>query len=221
MTIALMPGEKLEYTAKYSVLNLGKMTLTIEDTIYTGMDPSCYHLTSVVNSSPGLKWLFSLNDTIEVLSTVNELLPVSSVEVTHEGKYHKRVSLIFKHDVDSVIYDDSISLFLSKNARDLVSFWYYLRTIPLNIGDTIPINIHKSMENYQIACEVVGYEQIDAPFGKFNTILVNPQTAGKGIFGSSGSMSIWYSDDQNRYPVQILAKMKIGTVVFKLTGVQN
>jgi len=219
--INLMPGEKLEYTAKYSVLNLGTMTLEIRDTIVTEPGPPCYRLISIINSSPGLKWLFSLNDTIEVLSTVEELLPLSSIEINHEGKYNNRVKLVFDHDIDSVVYNDSISVGLAENTRDLISFWYYLRTIPLNIGETIPVNIHKSMENYQIKCQIVGYENIETPTGNFNTIHVKPQTAGKGIFGSSGSMSIWYTNDQNRYPVKILAKMKIGTVVFKLTGVNH
>jgi hypothetical protein len=216
-----MPGEKLEYAAKYSVLNLGTMILEIQDSIANMPDRPCYHLTSIIRSSKGLKWLFSLNDTISVMSTVNDLLPVSSIEITHEGKYHNRFELSFDHDIDSVKYNDSLSVELAENARDLVSFWYYLRTIPLNIGDTVPVNIHKSMENFQIDCLIVGYENIETPFGSFNTILVKPQTAGKGVFGSSGSMSIWYSNDKNRYPVQILAKMKIGTVVFQLTGVDH
>lgn len=217
----LMPGERLEYAAKYSVLHLGTMTLEIRDTIVDGKDLPCYYLISIVNSSRGLRWLFSLNDTIEVLSTVDELLPMISIESTHEGKYNRHVELRFDHDIDSVVYDDSVSVALAEDARDLVSFWYYLRTIPLDIGDTIPINIHKSMENYRINCLIVGHEDIETPLGRFNTILVNPQTAGKGVFGSSGGMSIWYSNDRNRYPVQILAKMKIGTVLFQLTGVHH
>ncbi len=221
LLISLLPGEKLEYVAKYSVLNLGKMTLEIKDTIITESGIPCYHLTSIINSSSGLKWLFSLNDTINVLSTVDGLLPLSATESIHEGKYHNRTFLDFDHNIDSVIYNDSISIELADNARDLVSFWYYLRTIPLTIGDTILINVHRSMENYKIQCAIVGYENIETPVGTFNTILVKPHTAGKGIFGTSGSMSIWYSDDMHRYPVQILAKMKIGTVYFKLIGVNH
>src|SRR4030042_432616 len=93
LLINLMPGEKLEYVAKYSVLNLGKMTLEIQDAGITEPDVPCYRLISVINSSPGLKWLFSLNDTIEVLSTVNDLLPLSSTEIAHEGKYNNRTRL--------------------------------------------------------------------------------------------------------------------------------
>ncbi len=221
LLISLTLGEKLEYTAKYSVLNLGTMTLEIQDSITADSGRLSYRLISVINSNPGLKWLFSLNDTIEVLSTTDKLLPISYVETIHEGKYHRRSNLRFYHEIDSVVYDDSISVGLAPDARDLVSFWHYLRTIPLNIGDTIPVNIHKSMENFEIKCIVEGRERLETPAGVFSTILVKPQTAGKGIFGSGGSMSIWYSNDNNRYPVQIKAKMKIGTVIFKLVGVSH
>jgi hypothetical protein len=119
------------------------------------------------------------------------------------------------------VYNDSIEYDLLERSRDLISFWYYLRTIALVVGDTIPVNIHESEKNYEIACFVEKKERIKSPLGEFNTILVSPQTEGKGIFGTGGGMSIWYSDDDTRYPVQIKVKMKIGSAIFKLREVHH
>jgi len=213
-------GEKLNYVARFSFITLGSMTLEIKDTLSYD-STACYHFRSVINSSPGLSFLFSLNDTIDVYAETTGLLPLFYEEKLNESKYHHRSKLVFNHDSLFVVYDDSLIFEIAAQTRDLLSFWYYLRTIPLKIGDTIVVRIHKSMENHEILCPVVKKETIKTPGGEFNTILVSPQTTGKGVFGSKGSMDIWYSDDEKRYPVQIRAKMKIGSILFKLKEVEN
>ncbi len=213
-------GEKLEYVAKYSFLTIGSMILEVKDSLeHKGFD--CYHFSSVIISNPNLKFLFSLNDTVEVYARMHDLLPVSYEERINEGKYHDVSSLVFDHDSLFVVYDDSLHIDLLAESRDLLSFWYYLRTIDLIVDDTIPVNIHKSEKNYEILCYVKRKERIETPLGEFKTILVSPQTGGEGIFGEGGGMDIWYSDDEARYPVQIRAKMKFGSILFKLKEVTN
>ncbi|MGB3341813.1 MAG: DUF3108 domain-containing protein [bacterium] len=214
------PGEKLEYEAKWSFLTLGTMTLEIIDTIdYNGS--RCYHISSLLISNPSLDFLFTLHDTIEVYTRTDDLLPIYYREMINEGKYTNHSELVFNHDSLCVTYDDTLTVRLLENSRDLLSFWYYLRTIDLEVGDTIPINIHKSQENHEIMCFIVEEKSVKTSLGEFNTILVSPQTQGKGIFGSGGGMDIWYSRDQNRYPVLIKAKIKSGSILFKLKGVTN
>lgn len=218
--LSFSPGEKLEYEAKWSFLNLGTMTLEIIDTVeYRGSH--CYHISSLLTSNPSLSFLFTLNDTIEVYTKTDDLLPVYYREMINEGQYKNHSELFFDHDSLLVTYDDTLTLDLLKNSRDLLSFWYYLRTIDLEVGDTIPVNIHKSQENHSITCYVVEEKCVNTPLGEFNTVLVAPQTQGKGIFGSGGSMDIWYSLDKNKYPVLIKAKIKSGSILFKLKGVKN
>ncbi|MGB3340979.1 MAG: DUF3108 domain-containing protein [bacterium] len=214
------PGERLEYEAKWSFLTLGTMTLEIIDTVdYDGFN--CYHISSLLTSNPRLGFLFTLNDTIEVYTRTDDLLPLYYEEMINEGKYKSRSRLTFNHDSLVVNYDDTLFLELLENSRDLLSFWYYLRTIALEKGDTIPINIHKSQENHEILCYVVEEKVVKTPLGEFNAILVTPQTQGKGIFGSGGGMDIWYSRDEYRYPVLIKAKIKKGSILFKLKGVRH
>ncbi len=214
------PGERLEYEAKWSFLTLGTMTLEIIDTVdYDGFH--CYHISSLLTSNPRLSFLFTLNDTIEVYTRTDDLLPLYYEEMINEGKYKSRSRLTFNHDSLVVNYDDTLFLELLENSRDLLSFWYYLRTIALEVGDTIPVNIHKSQENHEILCYVVEEKVVKTPLGEFNAVLVTPQTQGKGIFGSGGGMDIWYSRDEYRYPVLIKAKIKKGSIQFKLKGVRH
>ena len=220
LLIALSPGERLEYVASYSFLNLGTMTLEIQDTLTYHNQP-CYHLSSLLNSASGFSFLFTLNDTVDVYSTMKDLLPLYYNEQKHESKYHRSSRIRFDHDSLTAMYDDTLTLPILEGSRDVVSFWYYLRTLPLIVGDTITINIHASQKNHAIPCYVTKQEIITTPLGDFNTVLVSPQVTERGIFGAGGGMDIWYSIDTQRYPVQIRAKMKIGSVLFKLKEIYH
>lgn len=211
-------GESLEYDAKFSFLTLGKMTLEVRDTLtYEG--EHCYLISSVLNSSSGLRFLFSINDSIEVYTSVKTLLPYLYQERINESGYHRKSNMYFNHDAHYVSYDDTLRIDIAEDTRDLLSFWYYLREIPLEVGDTIVLNVHNSQENHEIYCLVRGKERIETSAGTYNAIVVEPKTEGKGIFGAKGNMVIWYSETE-RLPVQIKARMKFGSVLFKLKEVR-
>ena len=212
-------GERLEYVAKFGFLNLGTLVLEIKDTI-TYNDTDCYVFSSVLNSNPTLGFIFTLNDTIVVYTRKEDLLSLFYEKKVHEGRYHNETKINFEHDSLSAIYDDTLSFELLEESRDLLTFWYYLRTISLNVGDTISMNIHESKKNYTVSCIMSKKQKIKTYVGEFNTILIEPRTGEEGMF-SEGGMQIWYSDDDFRYPVQIKTRLNFGSVLFKLKGVKS
>jgi hypothetical protein len=210
-------GERLEYDAKFSFLNLGSMTLEVEDTL-TYRGTHCYLISSVLNSTNSLRFLFSIDDTIEVYTSTEGLIPRLYRERINESGYQRESNIFFDNEARSVSYNDTLTIEIAEDTRDILSFWYYLRLIPLEVGDTMWLSIHNALENHDIMCSVEGHETIKTRAGEFNTIVVKPQTEGKGIFGARGGMVIWYSEVE-RLPVQIRASMKFGSVLFKLREV--
>jgi hypothetical protein len=217
--LGLTVGERLEYDAKFSFINIGTMTLEIKDTV-TYNDVLCYHIVSVLRSASGLRFLFSIDDTVEVYTSCDDLVPYVFRERINESGYRRASDLFFNHDSHYVSYDDSKKINIEDETRDLLSFWYYLRRIPLEEGDTIAVNIHSSKENHRIHCLIRGNEQVRTKAGDYETIRVEPQTEGKGIFGAGGGMEIWYSEPE-RLPVQIRTSMKVGSVLFRLREVSH
>jgi hypothetical protein len=210
-------GERLEYDAKFSFLNLGSMTLEVIDTL-TYQETHCYLISSVLNSTSSLRFLFSIDDTIEVYTSTKELIPRLYRERINESGYKRESNIYFDNATRSASYDDTLTLEINEDTRDILSFWYYLRVIPLQLDDTVWLSVHSARENHDIMCIVAGYEMVKTKAGEFNTIVVKPQTEGKGIFGAKGGMEIWYSEVE-RLPVQIKASMKFGSVLFKLREV--
>jgi hypothetical protein len=215
----LLPGERLEYEARFGMIRLGRMVIEIVDTI-TMEGVLCYRISSRINSNPDLHFLFSLNDTVNVITSVNELLPLVYEKRIHEGKYSNYYKYNFSQESLFVIVNDSTKVKIKNPVMDLLSFWYYLRKLRLIEHDTIHLILFESMKEHRVDCLIGKKEVVKTPMGRFLAIRVTPKTQGKGVFGPTGSMDIWYSDDENRLPVQIITKLKFGTVVFKLMGVK-
>ncbi len=220
LLVGFAVGERLEYNAKFGFLNLGTMILETKDTIQYGSRP-CYVLSSILSSNPSLNFLFSLHDTIEVYTEIDAMLPVSYEKRQHEGKYHNQFRVFFDRQAKTAIYDDTLQFNIADSTMDLLTFWYYLRTIPLRLGDTISLSVHESKRNYQVKCLVSKRERIRTAVGEFSTILIEPRTEEEGMFSGKGGMQIWYSDDERRFPVQIKTRMSFGSVLFQLKGVKS
>lgn len=211
-------GERIEYKAQYGFLELGSMVLEVLDTInYAGK--KCYVLSSRLNSNPELGFIFSLNDTIEVWTTIDSFLPVVYKKGVHEGKYTNLTRLEFDHRKLLVYEGGSLKDTLLYPARDLLSYWYYLRTIPLIEGDTSNVIIYEGEDNNDVQCIIDKKINLKTKLGNFLATKLKLRTKAKGVLGSSGSMEIWYSTDSNRLPLQIKTHLKFGTVIFKIVGV--
>lgn len=219
LLIGLEVGERMDYSAHYGFLDIGSLTMEIRDSL-THEGRPCLTIVSILASNPGLSFLFSLNDTITAIATRDSLLPLYVEENLHEGKYTARIRQVFDRTAGTVTYDDSLVIPVPAATRDLLSFWYYLRTVPLEIGASVPVNVHKSKQTYAVDCPVTKRERIKTDAGEFPALLVEPQADGKGIFGTKGAMAIWYADTAGRYPVQIKTAMKYGKINFKLRRIQ-
>lgn len=212
-------GERIEYEARFSFLSLGSMTLEVRDTIACD-DVPCYHISAVLTSARGLRMLFSIDDTIEVHTSREGLLPHFYRERINESGYRRANDLVFDRDSNFVSYNDTSRITITPETRDMLSFWYYLRTVPLVDGDTFEVDIHSGGADHRVECRVGPCTVVRTRAGDFTAIRVQPMTEGKGIFGSRGTMEIWYSLEE-RLPVQIRASMKVGSVLFRLKEVAD
>jgi hypothetical protein len=92
---------------------------------------------------------------------------------------------------------------------DDVSFLFYVRTLPLRVGDvdTIPRYFKAGRD---VIIRVLRKEKVKVPAGTFETIVVQPTiTNAGGLFGQGGQAEIYLSDDDARTLVMMKSKVPV------------
>jgi hypothetical protein len=103
---------------------------------------------------------------------------------------------------------------------DVVSAFYYIASLPLAQGATYIFPLNDGGETVDVRLNVEGAEEVTTPAGTYNTIRVQLEAA-QGVVKERGSLWIWYSDDAERIPVQMRARLFWGTLTMRLQRVER
>ncbi len=105
---------------------------------------------------------------------------------------------------------------------DDISFVYYVRSLPLVVGETYTLDRYFQEDGNPVVVRVLRRDRIEVPAGTFNTIVVQPIIQTRGLFGEGGEAEIHFSDDDRRLLVQMRSRIPvIGSLSLHLTGVTN
>lgn len=228
-------GEKITYDAVYNLgfiwLNAGKVMFNVNDTTYNGVD--AYHFTSYGTSIPSYDWLFKVRDYFQTFARKDNLAPYFFERDTYEGGYKVHNKFTFSY-TDSLIYtqtensDDPYSedtLQMSGSIYDVVSGVYKIRNLDFDqykINDTIPVRMIIDNEIFDLYVRYLGKEVIKThDKRKFRTIKFSALLVEGTIFKGGEDLFVWVTDDLNRIPVLVEAKILIGSVKATLDTAEN
>ena len=113
---------------------------------------------------------------------------------------------------------DGTPLSLDQATLDTLSSVYYLRTLALDAGKPPSLHVF-SGKPHVLDVEVQARETIEVPAGKFQTIRVEPKSAGSSLVGKN--LILWLTDDARKIPVQLRSKPKVGTLVGRLKSIET
>ena len=99
-----------------------------------------------------------------------------------------------------------------RDALDELAFLYYLRTVPLEAGQTFTVIRYFKMGYNPIRVRVVGRRTVTLPDGSTTPGLAVEVTA------RNETMSVRFTDDARRLPVEIDLPLPYGSVTLELTG---
>ena len=105
------------------------------------------------------------------------------------------------------------------NAKDLVAGFMYLRIVDFKkiaIGDTINISGFLEDASYNLQIIYQGKEVISTKIGKIQCLRLRPVMPKNSMFDGENSVLCWLSDDLNKIPVRLQAKMFIGNTGLEL-----
>jgi len=219
-------GEVVKYHAYYNWgfiwLNAGKVSFTV-DAINVDSMPA-YHLKAHGSTYKTYDKLYKVRDTFETKVDTLHLEPFEFKRVTNEGSY--KANYLYKFNRKNRTIHASIqkekeprkdtTLAWKDCSFDLLTMVYKARNIDYskyNIDEKIPISMVVDGEIHDIYIRYLGKETIKNRDGrKFNCLKFSPLLVEGTIFESGEDMTVWVTDDANRIPIIVEAKILIGSV---------
>jgi len=101
---------------------------------------------------------------------------------------------------------------------DDAAFMYFVRTIPLEVGQTYDFNRYFRPDRNPVQIRVLRKETVKVPAGTYQAIVIQPIIKSKGIFSEKGHAEMWLTDDSRRLLVQMKTDLSIGSLNLYLRG---
>ena len=208
-------GEKLRFAMSILGVAGGDLTLSAAASELSGKPAWKFEMSVVSNEF--LSKFYLVRDTIVSWVDPHSFRSIRYEKHAVEGKRVRDELTEFDYEKDVAVLDGK-PLPLEQATLDTLSSVYYLRTLTLDAGKPPSLHVF-SGKTHVLEVEVQGRETIEVPAGKFQTIRVEPRSAGSSLVGKN--LILWLTDDARRIPVQLRSKLKVGTLVGKLKSIET
>ena len=229
-------GEELSFKVSYGFLDAAEAKMVIHPQVFTLNDQPTYKI-DIIGKTLGVFKLFKVNDNWGSYIDTLKIVPYQSYRHIEEGKYRKNEKTFFDYNSKSAqvkLYDRENKIIVNtsehsipSSIQDIVSGFYYLRTLDLKKhkpGDMITINgfFDKTIYNLKLVYE--GKEVIETNLGKYETLMFTPIMPSNKLFRGKFPIKVWVSDDKNRIPLKIKARLMVGSLdmdIVEAKGLRN
>jgi hypothetical protein len=190
------PGEEAKYQVKIGIVSAGEGRLAVAAVEDVRGFSSYRFEVDIVGGLPGLR----VNDHYLSWMDVTTLASRRYTRDIQEPFYDPptRTFDIYPEENRWALGDADQGPTLSSLPLDEFSFLYYIRTLPLVVGETYQSNRYFKEDGNPVVIRVLRKEQKEVPAGTFNTIVVQPVIKTTGLFGEGGKAEVYISDDAAR-----------------------
>jgi hypothetical protein len=205
------PGERLVFSIDYGPVNAGEGVLEVLGLVESS-GRQCYLIESRAASNRFFSAFYMVRDRVVSHIDVQHLYSRYFSKRLREGDYRKNVEIRFDPDGGKAYYADGRVFDTTPGIHDVLSAFYYVRTLSLETGSTTAVMTHDSRKNYDLQVIVHGRERVKVPAGVFDCVVVEPVILGDGLFQHEGKLTVWLSDDAYKMPVLMKTKVKVGSI---------
>tara|TARA_B100000676_G_scaffold176067_1_gene172763 strand:+ start:139 stop:969 length:831 start_codon:yes stop_codon:yes gene_type:complete len=216
------PGERLTYNVKIGIINSGSAHMEVLGIDSIREEPS-YHLEMSLKGSL-LFGAVQVNDHYQSwlgTRSVSSHRYISDVNQLTYSRYRN-----FEFRPEEMSWEETESGDMGRLATALplddISFLYFVRTLPLEIGQTYTLPRYFKKEGNPVVIKVEGKKVVEVPAGTFNTIVVRPIIKTRGLFSEGGEAELYLTDDDNKHLVYLRSKIPIvGSVTLHLESISE
>jgi hypothetical protein len=204
-------GERMEYDVKFGAIRVGNAHMEVVALDNLRGRPA-WHTAFWVQ---GGNFLYRVNDVYESWMDAESLSSLRFVQQLEEGgketerryEIYPERAIFIQTSKKPATEEASV-----KQPLDDGSFLYFIRTIPLVVGQTYDFDRYFRPDRNPVRIRVLRKERIQVPAGTFDAIVVQPVIKTKGIFSENGHAEIWLTDDDRHIMLQLKSKLSFGSL---------
>ena len=172
--------------------------------------------------------IFPVHDHFEAHFDPRTFCSVSVFKHSEEGTHKRETTIRFDHMRKKTELDDKnlktgerkhVEDDLPAYTTDVITGFYYLQSLPLQLGSTYEFPISDGKTTI-VRATVEKRDRVKVPAGSFPTVQVTAEAV-SGPLTSKGKVWVWFSEDTNHTPVQMRAKLGWGTLLFRLQKIEK
>ncbi|MDL2223413.1 DUF3108 domain-containing protein [Bacteroidales bacterium OttesenSCG-928-M11] len=230
-------NETIEFEIKYkygiAVLKAGNIQLNVKSDNY-GNIPA-YRSEVNLKTSSFFDNLYKMRDTLISYASVPNITPLFHFRSVNEGSSHFREEqVVLNHSkkgssirvirtkgettlIDSVIYSRD-------EGFDIPNLLLYIRSLDysnLKVGDTMYVTTFLGKKQTSVVCIYRGEAIVQKSKKKYKTLKFDFDVVNDVFTESKKALELWIGDDENRLPIKLKAKLKIGAAEAVITSFKN
>ena len=215
MAVPFDTGEKLTFDVRFGAIKVGTGRMEV-----VGMQDvrgrEAWHTRFTVKG--GIPF-YKVNDRIESWIDTRTFESLQFLQDLQEGRRDKERFYEIYPDLGTYSEKGEVEHAASvADPLDDAAFMYFVRTIPLEVGQTYEFNRYFRPDRNPVQIRVLRRETIKVPAGSYQTIVIQPIIKSKGIFSEKGHAEMWLTDDARRLLVQMKTDLSIGSLNLYLRG---
>jgi hypothetical protein len=208
------------YNYKKAWVPAGKVRFEVNDSIFNNQE--CFHFNGRGKTFKEYDWFFKVRDQYQSFATKKELKPQRFIRDVHEGPSRIYYDYTFNNSRSEVYYkksrDATTKDTIKKTACsfDVMTTVYYARTIDFSkyeVNDTVPLSMVLDGKKYKTYIRYTGKGTAKTRAGKtYRVIKFKPLLIEGTIFTGGEDMEVSVTDDMNRIPIYVEARILVGTI---------
>ena len=214
------PGERLGYKVKLGIFSVGEGHMTVMGVDTVRGFPS-YHVSLGIKG--GIPFA-RVDDEFQSWIDIHSLVSRRFIQDIHQvGSERFRHYEFFPEEwrYERVDIEEEGEMPTSLPLDD-ISFIYFIRSLPLVVGQEYRFNRYFKETGNPVVIRVVRKDTVEVPAGTFETIVVKPIIQTRGLFGKGGEAELHFTDDDRRLMVYLRSKVPlVGSITLHLREIQE
>ena len=225
---ALVDGERLIFDIRYGMISAGEATLNLQKSNFQGNE--VWRIWSTAETNSFFDRVFRVRDFIESIAIQDDFRSLVFTKRLNEGRYRQ-------HRIHQNYFDQNLSIYsnfrfgrgeweeikmeIPSITYDLLSAFVKVRTMDLELGQSIPLNVTVDGKNYNARVNILRKETINTILGRVECFVIEPALEGDAIFQQTGDIHIWLTNDERKIPVLMQSKVIFGSFKATLRAIER